>query len=101
MIVPPEGIAVVVNLVDPWDFITENGPFRTGRIIGLIEGPVPGKTGIKIALDEPVTYRSLSAHDIHGWLLWFMVGYDTPRRGRRLETGNLISLLEACEPYLE
>lgn len=61
MSIPLVGHRVRVSIVDPWDFVTENGESRTGTIVGEEDGIESARPLLRIDLDSGVKAAGLSA----------------------------------------
>jgi hypothetical protein len=55
------GHRVRVSIVDPWDFVTENGESRTGTIVGEEAGTEGVRPMLQIDLDGAVKAAGLAA----------------------------------------
>jgi len=63
MILPPDGLKVRISITDPWDFVTENGSFIAGRIVGFSDRS-DGSPQFRIEIARPLTQGELAVSEM-------------------------------------
>jgi hypothetical protein len=64
VIVPVNGLKVLISISDPWDFVTENGSVARGVVIGFTNGAGRRAAELKIQLDAPLREGLLVANEV-------------------------------------
>src|ERR1700754_1081254 len=63
MMLPPDGLSVRISISDPWDFVTENGAFAPGRIVGFSD-KFDGSPQFRIEIAKPLTQGDMAASEL-------------------------------------